>query len=352
LLCRKASEFLLLRRLFVYFASTMGLRNFSATILLLMTTAVLADALPQASDLQKMLDGNDFHGAVVGAGQLLGLSGTAGSLVDRGLVLAIKAEGYLQLKNYQQAADTFSSAAKEEGDPARSAADKANEILIRRSPTGTYLPRVAESDGEKPTPINILNRSSRPVVYPILFKDEWASDQAEFTQGRSTHDMTLLLQTLEKAATLRELELAATGKDIQTSDLLKSLSEHAYELINGTLGQENKRVTDDKSEAEKKVHTQKLELVVNDFRHTNYTTTVQHTRSTGLSPRIIKDLQDIIADCKKIPPIADSIGRFSRIDKKWAPIAAEAERVSGRAQDVLDADYDTADKHGETLLGR
>ena len=336
-----------------------GLRHFEfgnrllpVILFISIPSATFADAPRQASDLQEMLDSNDFHGAVLGATQLLDLSGPAGGLVDRGLVLSIKAEGYLQLKYYQLAADTFSSAAKEETDPARSAADKAAEILVRRSSSGVYMPRVGEEGGLKPRPMDILVRSSRSAVYPILFKDEWTNEQSEFMQGNSTHDMTLLLGTLEKAYTLRQLEIAATGKDNQTRTPLTTLSQHAYELMTGTLSQENKRVTDDKAEAEKKVHTQKLELTNGSSRRSDYSSNVQHVRTAGLSARLTNDLQGIILDCSNIAPAADSIGRLSDVRVKWSPIVAEAQRISGRAQDVLDADYDTADKHGETLLGR
>lgn len=223
---------------------------------LLAVGEVLAQG-PSIAELQKLSDHGQYPEAIVEANRLLDLTGDLANGIDRAQVLAIKGEAHLQTGGYALAAQAFAAAAKQEHDPAKAAVNKATEVMIRRSEGGIYTARIgsAGSGNAKSNQAHLSSTAERADALPMLFADESALFDAKLKIGRTAQTLEELQPVVEDAETLRQLELAATGKDGRTRQYLSELADHAFNLMDASVTLMNRRVLDISHAALVTVHT-------------------------------------------------------------------------------------------------
>jgi hypothetical protein len=296
--------------------------------------AITTPGLPTVEDIQAALDKHDYSLTVRLSNRLLALRGAAAEGIDRYQVLRLKAEGLFGAGSVAMAADCEIQALKETVDPHEIALAKSTALLFRRSHLKKYVPKTAGPGGDKPDPIDLLDLDHRKDAMGALLNDELAVLQPRIRSANSALSLIGIIPVLQQVQDLQSLDLIANGDDTKTMAIAGGLDEHARVLITTALKGMGQRVDDlDKS--------------------ANQSTTIQNSFATaggafvnsstvhksGLSESNKDELNQIRGTCDKIVSVSQIFTASEKDDKGWAAIISDANRVSSRAKDVLDADY-------------
>jgi hypothetical protein len=286
-----------------------------------------------AQGVRQLLDDHQYTAAIKLASKLLLLKGKAAEGQNRYELTMLKGEGQLGAKTISLAISTFESAVKETTDPHEIAVAQWTAELVRRSSGMKYTPKTTPAGGIKPAPIDLLDRAQRPAAFSAMFDDEMAVLQPKIDSAKTARNLPQVYPVLDKLGKLKQLDIIANGNDDKTAKNSAALLDHARELMSSAL---------------KGMWTR-----VNDIEHAaNQTTTIQQTvmingnpftqnitRKNGLSPANQQELKDDIDTCNKIQQAANDLSQLAKNDKDWAPVMNDADRVSGKAKDVMNADY-------------
>jgi hypothetical protein len=78
----------------------------------------------------------------------------------------------------------------------------------------------------------------------------------------------------------------------------------------------------------------------------NTLVTQNETKKNGLNSTNVSELKNIISVCQKIHDAAQAFMSQAKSDKDWNTILSDADRVTARASDVLNADYGSSTTSG------
>ncbi len=311
----------------------------AAALMVVGICAAVVTAAPPASfdDVKSLYETGDYKGAVAGASRLIGnLHAPAPAGVDRAGLCEIKGECHLHLKQYNEAADAFAAAAHAAEDPAKASVDRATELLIRRSRAGFYKPVQPAPGGAKPSPIDLNDLSARKAAFAALFADEWAAAAGKVKGFDAARALPALLVAADTIGSLRDLEMTATDADAVTKPAMAVIAGHAKEPFSIEMRKLDRRAADIKAAAN---------TMTTYWAHVDVpagqagANTVARSRRVGLNPRNTADLKAIVAECKRLGPVAETFAKTADDAATWDALNADATRITGVANDTLTDDY-------------
>jgi hypothetical protein len=312
------------------------------------------DPLPGVADLQKLLADEKYTGAVAGASRLLAATGTAAPAgLDKAQVYAIKADAHLHLRQFSQAADAYTRSSKAASDPVVAATGTAMALLIKRSHSGTYVPRQPGSDGAKPSPIDIVSTEDHQAVLTDLFTDEFAADTAKLTAGTKTATTVPQLQAAaELAALLRQLEVASIGADVKTEPVVMAIASHASDVLGAALQPLSQRVDQIQTAADapsangRRWQARSMATGATGGDPTATTGGGGSGPKVGLTAQERSDLQSIIFSAQRIAQAAETLAKTTDEPKGLAASASASVPPAAGGDAAPPADGSTADTGG------
>jgi hypothetical protein len=299
---------------------------------------ITIDAIQQDFDSQKYAD------VIRKSTMALNYKGPSAPQLDRGTLLALKAEAYLRLRQFLPAADTFTLAAKEATDEKDIALDKSTALLIRRSPAGQYTPKSGSTTQpavagrvSKAPPIGIVDPETRKAAMAALFEDELKVATPKIQAVTKQPSLPPLMNSINDVHQLRLLELAASGQDSRTSQLFAALDNRAGQLMGDavkTMAQQVEKISKSASDGP----PSHLEESPYGGRRTV-------TNRNGLSSSDKDTLNEVIDTSHKIVDACEEFAKVLPVRDGAGPSAmarvdTDASKLADRADEVLHANYD------------
>jgi hypothetical protein len=295
--------------------------------------AAPADPLPTIEDVQALYDKGEYNETLKGAARLLSLKGKAAEGVDRYALLMLRAESHLRLKATSGATTALAEAAKAAPDDESAAKARALAILVKRSKNLQFTPKVAAGGKAGSGAIDITDDERRADAFAALYAAERAALKSKVAAADKAKNLPPIAAAMKAAAALRDLELAATGKDADTRDTIDALVSRAHKLMARGLDEAAKR-----AEA---IADRANQLVEYTYR-TNGGGTETRTRRRGLLAEDSRELKDLLETCRKVHGSAKELAEgFADEDdaEQFADLQEQAEDVGLRVKDVMTDNY-------------
>ena len=302
--------------------------------------AAQADSPPSVDEIQNLYTSGDYKGALQKISRVLSLKGDAAKSYDRHALLRLKAESHLKLRDTKAAADAFSKAAKEAPDEATGAEDTASETVIKRSKNLAFTPK-ATKEKDKPAPIDVSDPEKRKEAFAALLAEQKAELESRAKAARQAKSLPPILEGLKLVGAFRTTELAATGEETQSRELVDELGGRAHKLMAEAL-EDMAETVDGIEEAANDLQ----EVAVPLRSPTGRGATLERTyKRAGLTTDDRKDLNRVIADCKKIVPTCRELAKAlgDNGGKDFEKLAEYGAEVGNKAHKVLTTRYDDND---------
>ena len=295
-----------------------------------------AEPPPSVEEIKQLSSDGKHREALQKLSRALALKGDAAAAYDRHELLRLKAEAHLNIKDTAAAASAFAAAAKEAPDDAARAADKAAELVVKRSKNLQFTPRPAKKGG-KAEPIDIADPESRKAAYAALLEEEKAAAGPMLKSAAKAKSLPPIAEGLKRVGDLRMLELAATGADAEAAALVEDLSGRAHKLMDDAVQDMAKLVEAIETSANEMQRT----AVAGHSPVNGRTMLYPSARRRGLTSRDAQDLKRIIGDMKKLVPTARELAEALGEDngKQFETVADDGETVGNKAHQVLTTDY-------------
>lgn len=291
--------------------------------------------LPTADEIQALFDKGDHSETLKQLSRLLSLKGKAAQGMDRYTLLMLRGESHLRLKANSAATKALAEAAKAAPDDESAAKARALAILIKRSKNLQFTPKVAAGGKAASGGIDITDLERRPDAFNALYEGERAALKPALTAADKAKTLPPIAKAMKAAAELRDLELAAIGKDDETGGALDRLVQRAAKLMAKGLDDAARR-----TEAIADRANQLIEVT----ERTNHGIR-RRTRRRGVNSDELRELNYIVETCRKVfessKELAEGFGRGDDVDR-FADLQEQAEDVGQRAQDVRLDDYSNA----------
>jgi hypothetical protein len=153
-------------------------------------------------------------------------------------LLMLKGECALQLKDRIGAGSAFKSAAKAAGDVSQLAAARANELIVDKSSSGRYMPRI----GSGLEPIDILPLESRKQAMLELKAELWSQNKSRIDAALRGDKLPPIEEVFTRVADMFALESFATGQPTETEKMMRELGGHAFRLMQAEVSRSSRRV--------------------------------------------------------------------------------------------------------------
>ncbi len=319
-----------------WFSAFWCLLAFAAFIAPASRAAEGPEALPTQDELHQLFDQGKYGPVLQKLQRVLILKGVAAKPYDRHDLLRLRGEASLRLKMPQQAEQAFTEASKEALDANAVALDLATQLLIHRSQAAQYQPKSKDSKGKMQDPIPILDPDKRKEALAALFRDELLASEPKIKAVRDSKSLPPIMQVMPTIASLRILELAATGgQDEETKKLILELAKHAEGLMGDAVQAMAKNV-----DALDKYANQLLEFdeIVADPAYG--TRRVARWRKRGLQPKDQQELRNVENTCDQIVPASREFSDALGVDGAGLDaVRTAADKVGRKADQILNADY-------------
>jgi hypothetical protein len=305
-----------------------------AMALLAPGTLLAQVGLPTIPDLEADLKAGNYQDVIRKVQQISSARNVAGQY-DKARLMELRGEAQLHLKQTGPAAESFTAAAKETKDEKQQNADKAIALLARRSPGANYVPKNPPDGSEargttRQPPISIIDEESRKEAFKALLNDEMKSMKPKVDALERVTSLVPLLKGMQEVNELRAVELAGTGKDLQTAALVEGLANQASQLMSNALGvmAENvKRI----NESANKTSVDMVNLPNGAYQ--------QVSTKHGLNSNDATTLQDVINTCGQIVEVCKTMGSSGKAAAAMKTVGAKAEQLAVQADQTLKADY-------------
>lgn len=313
----------------VYFCIAVGLAVFASAV-------PAAGAYPSADEIHLRFSQGKYRQVLHDVAMALALRDPASRGYDEFDMLTLKAESHLRLRQAALAIDTFATAAKKAPDLQSAAVAYATGLLLQRADNFTYIPLALRSK-EHPEGQDVIDPEKRKAALALLADDEISQAGSKLQGARETKKLPPILEAGPTLAGLRKLETAAGMPSTKTDELTAGLAGHAREIMEDWL-----RSVDDRIQAIEKSALEVVEeqVQVPDPKNPRKThpATVHHKR--GLSSGDVRGLADAAEVCNRVvsgcKDVADAL---STQPGAFDATLADASRLHGRANEVLQADY-------------
>jgi hypothetical protein len=299
---------------------------------------------PSADDVQQLIDQKQYPAAVKTAGKLLGLHGQAAVGIDRFQVTMLKGYAQAGMKSISTAVMTFKSAKKETKDDNEIALADWTAELFHTAGSTIFMSKTVGAL-QKHGPFDLLNPDQRKQAFGALLDDNLALLQPKLKTAVVAQNIPQIWPVIQQVMDLDRLDVIANGSDEKTNEMSSALLEHARNLLSNALKTDWARVSDIDTHANTTVSVPTQTYVGGQI------VTQEMTHKVGLTGDNQSELKNIVSVCGKIHDAAEAFISVSKSDKEWSSILSDADRVAGRASDVLSADYgsSTIDNSGVSI---
>lgn len=288
--------------------------------------------LPTVDDIRALYDKGEYKETLKQLSRLLSLKGPAAEGMDRYSLLMLRAESHLRLKANSGATQALTEAAKAAPDDESAAEARALALLIKRSKNLQFTPKVAAGGKAGSGPIDITDDERRGDALAALYESERAALKPKLVKADKAKTLPPIAEAMKAAAELRDLELAATGKDEDTADTLDRLVQRTHKLMARGLDEAAKRT---------EAIAERANQLIEYTQRTN-NGTERRTRRRGLDSNDSRELKGIVETCRKVfescKELAEGFAREEDADQ-FADLQEQAEDVGRRAQDVRTDNY-------------
>jgi hypothetical protein len=298
---------------------------------------------PSADEIQTAIEAKQYPVAVKLASKMLTLKGPAAAGMDRFQVTMLKGYAQAGMKSMSTAIMTFKSAEKETKDVTQIAQAKWTAELFKTAGSTTFTPKKMAVGAAKPGPFDLLNPDQRKDAFGALLDDDLAALDPKLKSATISQNLPEIWPVLQQVMDLDQLDVVANGNDDKTNTLASNLLDHSRNLLTNALKADWARVSDIDTHANLTTNIP-TQIMVGGIMET-----VNQTRKNGLSMSNTNELKNIVSVCQKIHDAAQAFMSQAKSDKDWNTILSDADRVAGRASDVLSADYGTGSGTGSTI---
>jgi hypothetical protein len=295
-----------------------------------------APGSPSMDALQNDLDQKQYPAAVRTASKLLALRGPAAEGLSRFRITMLKGEAQVGMRAMSAAANTFKSALKETKDPHEKALAKWTGELFARAKGTVYVPKTIGAGLDQTAPIDLMDRDNRKAAFGAMLDDDLSALSPKLKSAVVSQNILQIWPVLEQVVSLDQLDVIANGNDDKTTTIASSLLDHSRNLLSNALKGMWARVGDIDNHANYVTNTPTTVVINGQYVTQNV------SQKNGLTQSNKNELNSTIATCLKIHDAAEVFLPLAKSDKDWGAILNDADRVAGRASDVLNADYGSA----------
>lgn len=307
---------------------------------LLPAAARAADSVPTTEDIRALYEKGEYNDTLKQVARVLSLKGKAAEGFDRYELLILRAESHLRLKATGAALPALEEAAKAAPDDAAVAKARALAILIKRSKQLQYTPKVAAiktpgakasgAKGGRAEPISITDDERRPEAFQALYEGERAAATQKVAAATKGKTLPAVATAMKAVAPLRDLELAATGKDDETAKTLDELVKRAQKLMANGL--------DDLSKRTERIADRANEMIPVTVRRNGRA--VERDRRRGLDNNQVRELKNVIDTCRQVIASCNELAEgFAEDDAPFEDLVEQATDTGERANDILSDNY-------------
>jgi hypothetical protein len=292
---------------------------------------------PTTDDVQQALDHRDFSTAAKLASKLLALKGVPAAGLDRFQLWTMKGDAQIGQKLISNAIESYTQALKETSDPQQTALVKSTVLLLHHATGSTYVPKSPPAPGETKTgPLDLTDHDKRKQAFGALLTDLLVPLQPKIKSAMTSQSVVAIWPVLQQLEELEMLDQLANGNTDKTTQAVGGLSEHARTLITTALKGMWQRLDDIDKAANHTTNMQQAAYMPNGGVYTHDTPI-----KAGLTDQNKHELNDIIHTCQQVQDAANAFSQSagSDKDKDWASVTSDANRVSSRANDLLNANY-------------
>jgi hypothetical protein len=319
-----------------WFISFMCVLALAGAAILAPAARAAEDPLPTQDELHQLFDQQKYSQVLQKLQRVLILKGIAAKPYDRHDLLRLRGEASLRLKMPQQAEQAFTEASKEAVDPNDRALDLATQLLIHRSPAAQYQPKSKGSNGKMQDVIPILDPEKRKGALAALFRDELLAEAPRIKAVRDSKSLPPIMQVMPTIASLRILELAATGgQDDETKKVTSDLAKHAE----GLMGDAVQAMAKDVDAMDKYANAliEYNEIVADPAYGTR---AIPRWRKRGLQAKDQQEMRNVESTCDLIVPASREFSDTMGTDGSgFDAVRTAAEKVGRKADQILNADY-------------
>jgi hypothetical protein len=315
----------------------------SATLLFVVCTlssgvvaaAQAPDPATTTEDIKAAFEKGDYQETLKLLSRVLSLKGKAAQGIDRYSLLMMRAESYLKLKTTSLALEALEEAEKvaRAADDEKGAADaRALTMLIKRSRNLQFTPKVAVGERKALAPIDITDVNKRPEAMEALYAEEKVAVKPLVQAADKSRNRSLLpvAKAIKAVSGLKDLEVAATGKDAETAETIKDLVDRAQKLM--------ARGLDDMTRRTERIAERADELVEKQVIRENSVEYV--TRRRGVDTNESKELKQIVEDCKRVAQSCKELTEsFTDDTEPFDDLQDQALDTAERATEVLRDSY-------------
>jgi hypothetical protein len=261
----------------------------------------IAAAAPVASkdELQGMFDQGQYRELVPALNKSLADKSVLAKPDEHYALLMLKGEAMLRMKASASAQDAFHAASLVVGADDKSVSiANATVSLVKRSGNAKYQPKTKDgtSTGQQPA-IDILNTDTRKQAFAALFTDLYEPAKPIVATAEKATSLEAILDVVPQLSEIRDVEIAATGSDTESKELLQELATHAIDMMNAALKPMESSLTTMSKQSSKKMRGGRT--ISNGGAGTAGMT-------SGLSPLNVDALDSNITEARKISAAADT----------------------------------------------
>ena len=292
---------------------------------------------PAVVEIQNDLAQKQYAAAIRGASKLLALRGDAAAGFSRFQVTMLKGDAQAGAHALSAAKATYHDALRETRDPTEQALATWTAELFRRARGTAYVPHVAGAGAAaNNVPLDLTDPDGRRAAFAALLDDELSVMGPQLKQAAGSPSLPQILPVVKRVQSLTELDQIANGSDARTSVTAAGLLDHARNLMSNALKGMWTRTGDIYSAATQTVTGGGTAAFING-QPVQQTVTGQN----GLTGSDANELRAMVDTCGNIRDAANVFAPLAHggDDKGWGAILNDANRVAGRAKDVLNANY-------------
>lgn len=292
------------------------------------------DATPTIDDAKAAFEKADYNEALRVLARLLSLKGKAAEGLDRYEMLMLRAESQLKLKSSTGAVSALEEAvrvAKAKQDDVAGAEARALILLIKKSKGLQFSPKLSAEKGVTKEPIDITDTKKRKDALMALYVEEKAGARPKVVAADKSKDLPKVGAALKEVVPLKDLEVAASGKDSETTETIKNLVDRAHTLMAKGL---DKMTRDTERIAEHANQIVQFAVTRADgsqeFR----------TRRQGIDRDETDELKGMIRDCKQVIDACKDLTKdFTDDTEPFEDLEDQARTTGERAHHVLTDNY-------------
>jgi hypothetical protein len=291
------------------------------------------DPFAMVDDAKAAFEKGEYNETLRLIGRINALKGKSAEGLDRYELFTLKAESHLKLKQTTNAIDALEEAAKVAkalNDDKGAAEARALTTLIKRSKNLQFTPKVSVGKRERKS-IDITDLKAREEAMDALYADEKAIAKPKVVAAEKRKDLPPVAAALKEIVALKDLEIAATGKDVETKETIQLLVDRAHKLMAKGL--------DDMTRQTERIAERANELVqyTVDRPGGGYET---RTKRAGIDRDDADVLKGVIKDCKQvIQACKDLTTGFTEDVEPFEDLEDLAKQTGERAHDVLTENY-------------